>query len=245
MMRSHLDGLYHDAMARAYATAFAHLNAALARNADATLLELGAYDGGFIDDPRHHFRNRNHYKGLEWNAQAVQAAQTAGRNVRQADLNKPLPLEDASMDIVVALSVIEHLLNPCLCIHEAWRVLKPQGTLVMLTPNISTYFTMLQLLLGRMPSSGPHPDSSQLQQMNALYDVKKHTSNFASGDTPTHRHLVVFSYRSLKALLESLAPAQLKADAFGYYPFPAPLNRAMEALDPTHCHQMVFAAIKP
>lgn len=52
------------------------------------------------------------------------------------DLNKPLPFEDGFFDYVVSVEGIEHLENPFSCISEFARVLKPEGSLVITTPNI-------------------------------------------------------------------------------------------------------------
>ena len=51
------------------------------------------------------------------------------------DANDPFPLKDASYDVVFANEVIEHIHNYTGCIREAARVLKPNGLLLMKTPN--------------------------------------------------------------------------------------------------------------
>lgn len=47
-----------------------------------------------------------------------------------------LPLESASFDFVMMYSVIEHIFDPSNIITEAKRVLKPDGILFFITPNI-------------------------------------------------------------------------------------------------------------
>src|SRR5579871_6643105 len=61
----------------------------------------------------------------------------AGRKIRwlTTDLNAPLPLADASFDLIVAIEIIEHLENPRATAREWRRLLRPGGTLVMSTPN--------------------------------------------------------------------------------------------------------------
>jgi hypothetical protein len=120
--------------------------------------------------------------------------------------------------------------------------LQPGGKLVLLTPNIATYFTALNILRGRMPSSGPHPDSDALHAMND-FAVKPATGT-AEGDTPTHRHLVVFSYSALRNYLKMAGFSRVDGRGFGYYPFPRFAQPALQKLDPWHCHQMVFVATK-
>ncbi len=55
----------------------------------------------------------------------------------RADLNfDALPFEDASIDAIVANSVIEHLDNPYFILQEAGRVIKSGGFAIVTIPNI-------------------------------------------------------------------------------------------------------------
>jgi 2-polyprenyl-3-methyl-5-hydroxy-6-metoxy-1,4-benzoquinol methylase len=60
----------------------------------------------------------------------------SGVPFKKADLNQPLPFEDANFNYVVCVEGIEHLENPFLCLREFARVLRPGGSLVITTPNI-------------------------------------------------------------------------------------------------------------
>jgi SAM-dependent methyltransferase len=51
-----------------------------------------------------------------------------------ADLNKPLPIESAVADTVVSLSVMVHLCEPQTMLNEAFRILKPGGSIVLQVP---------------------------------------------------------------------------------------------------------------
>jgi SAM-dependent methyltransferase len=51
-----------------------------------------------------------------------------------ADLNSPLPIESGVADTVVSFSVIEHLSEPQNMINEAYRILKPGGSMVLQVP---------------------------------------------------------------------------------------------------------------
>ena len=52
-----------------------------------------------------------------------------------ADLCTPLPFEDESFDLVYANFVIEHLESPLAALQEWRRVLRPDGSVVLLTSN--------------------------------------------------------------------------------------------------------------
>ncbi len=51
-----------------------------------------------------------------------------------ADLNREIPLPDASADIAVSISVMEHLLRPDVFLAEVARILRPQGQFLLQVP---------------------------------------------------------------------------------------------------------------
>jgi SAM-dependent methyltransferase len=71
-----------------------------------------------------------------------------GPNCRyiRADLSR-IGLPNASVDIVVSRSVMEHLKDPLLAYRELGRVLKPEGYFVFLTPNLWDYASLLSGLI--------------------------------------------------------------------------------------------------
>lgn len=244
MLHGYFKGLYDRTMRESYDLAHREIFAALRDGGDC--LDCGASAGYKFDMLKEQIAlPAARYHGIEWSTECVAQAQARQLNVMQGDLNRNLPFADSAFHCVFALSVIEHLLNPCRFLRESRRVLAPGGTLVLLTPNISTYFTAALILLGKMPSSGPHPDSDQLLQKEELFRVQaEHVQHDTEGDSPMHRHLVVFSYRVLRSYLHMLGFEDVRGHGFGLYPFPNFLQPVLEKIDPYHCHQMVFVARK-
>lgn len=218
MLRRNFQSLYQSTMREAYGRATREIVSALRDRGE--VLDCGANSGWMF----HVIAERlplakSDYVGLDWDESSVKEGQRQGLNIIRADLNDRIPFESDRFACVYAVSVLEHLLNGCRFMRECHRVLKPGGTLVLLTPNISTYFTAALILLGRMPSTGPHPDSHALLAAEEVTKVSSgDLSSDAERDTPVHRHLVVFSFRVLKRYLGMLGFADVKGHGFGLYP---------------------------
>lgn len=67
---------------------------------------------------------------------------------KKVDLNvEPIPYPDGFFDTIIAGDVIEHVANPMFMLCEANRVLKPDGVLIVSTPNPYYYWEFMQNLL--------------------------------------------------------------------------------------------------
>jgi SAM-dependent methyltransferase len=240
-MGGYFSGLYARTMREAYALAEDRIVTAIADGGQ--VLDCGA-GGGHVADRLSIAADR--YHGIDWSNDDTERARARGLQVVQGDLNQPLPYPDAHFRCVFGLSVLEHLLRPCRYLRECHRVLEPGGRLVILTPNIATYFTAFLVLAGRMPSSGPHPDSEALLASTGPVSnlVTTRTAFDVENDAPSHRHLVIFSYLALKRYLRMLGFRDITGHGFGVYPFPNAMQPMLERLDPYHAHQMVFVARK-
>lgn len=244
IIQPYFKNLYQRTMREAYGLAFREITDAL--KTGGSCLDCGANSGNSLKRIQQSipFDTAN-YSGVEWSPELCERAQANGYNIIQTDLNKVLPFENDSFQRIFGLSVLEHLLNGCAFMKECHRTLSQDGTLVLLTPNISTFFTIALLIAGKMPSSGPHPDSNALLASEELLKVSRlELTPDTESETPSHRHLVVFSYRVLHRYLKLLGFADVKGYGFGLYPFPNFMQPMLEKIDPYHCHQMVFVARK-
>lgn len=69
------------------------------------------------------------YTGVDW-AGSLHATKAD----IAADLNQKLPIPDHVADSVVSISVLEHLSEPSMMLSEAFRILKPGGSILTQTP---------------------------------------------------------------------------------------------------------------
>jgi SAM-dependent methyltransferase len=115
------------------------------------VLDLGCRSGALT----RHFLEGNSVVGLDVDAAALEKARALGIEPVQADVEEPLPFDDASFDAVVAGELLEHLRFPDALVAEARRVLRPGGVLVGSVPNAFRVQSRLRFLRGRPPEDDP------------------------------------------------------------------------------------------
>lgn len=76
--------------------------------------------------------------GIDFDPAAVDAARSLGLEDISVNSLEKCAYKDASFDAVIMSDVIEHLYDPAGTVRECARILKPGGTLVVLTPNSSS-----------------------------------------------------------------------------------------------------------
>lgn len=112
----------------------------------AKLLDVGGGTGEFTQFSRKLGYQTMLADGSYFN---VERENQLGYAAIQLDLNYGLPtLEDKAFDGVVCLDVIEHIVPAEQLLREISRVLKPNGFLILSTPNFSYILDRLQYLMG-------------------------------------------------------------------------------------------------
>lgn len=90
--------------------------------------------------------------GTDLSNEALQRARQRGLVAYQVDLDRdPLPFEDASFDVVLSDSQIEHRVDSERYLDECVRVLRPGGRLLLCVPNTAHWRVRLWLLRGHFP----------------------------------------------------------------------------------------------
>lgn len=162
------------------------------------VLDLGCRDGALTS----RYAQGNEVVGVDADREALAEAEKLGIETRWADLDEPLPFEDASFDVVVAGELLEHLRDPGRLVREVLRVLRPGGTFVASVPNAYRLKNRLRFMLGRKPEDDPTHlqmfSAADVQQLLAGFDQP--ALNFIAGRlVPLHARLfandIVFSGR--------------------------------------------------
>jgi len=106
----------------------------------------------------------------------------------RADMETPLPFDDASFDAVSCLEGIEHVLDEVELLREFLRILRPGGILVISTPNVMNLYSRLHYFLRGYPYQFP-PGACRLLSDDEVLD---------------RGHVNPLSYVRLRYILESL-----------------------------------------
>jgi SAM-dependent methyltransferase len=94
----------------------------------ARLLDLGCGSAWLAE----HFAD---YTGLDGSPDAVEAARAKGRTVQLADVDEPLPFDDATFDGAVLKDLLEHVHDPVAVVREVRRVVRPGGRVFASSPD--------------------------------------------------------------------------------------------------------------
>lgn len=96
--------------------------------------------------------NANKIYGIDISDKAVNAAITRGIMASKIDINnEKLPFPDAFFDVVTGFEIIEHLTDSDNFLSECYRVIKPGGYFLVSSPNISSWLSIISLILGYLP----------------------------------------------------------------------------------------------
>jgi len=115
----------------------------LTKTSPGRLLDVGYSAGGFADA----------LVALGWDCTGLDINHRRHPHIRtlQCDLNEGFPVEAGGYDLVTAGEVIEHMIDESAFLAECYRVLKPNGRLVLTTPNLSYLVNRFLVIVGRTP----------------------------------------------------------------------------------------------
>ena len=100
-------------------------------------IDLGCKDGYLLDKAKD-LGYQVH--GVDISVNIVNELSKQGFSMKKLDLNNHLSYPDNYFNIVTCLQVIEHLTNPEFLLTEIYRILKPNGIVILSTPDLDYWW---------------------------------------------------------------------------------------------------------
>lgn len=159
------------------------------------ILDVGCGDGLFMDRMRDALKDRKKVSiwGVDYSKYKLKKAEKKGHSVKWCDLEKGLPFEDKTFDVVYAAELIEHLYNPDFFLEECYRVLRKDGVVIISTPNLHAWYNRMLFIFGIQPLFYEVSTKSPMIGSGILKRVKK-------GEAPVG-HVHVFNRAGLVDML--------------------------------------------
>jgi SAM-dependent methyltransferase len=174
----------------------------------ACILDVGCGDGTAAvfaaqRNPGHHLI------GLDWSAGSLGQARRLGLTVVRGGVDAPgLPFASESADVVIMSELIEHLVDTDAALDEAFRVLKPGGSLLLSTPNLAAWYNRGLVALGVQP----------------VFSEVSLRAVYGRPGSQVAGHLHLFTRRALVALLEARGFSSIGVSGARYHDVPRPLR---------------------
>ncbi len=164
VVRSHYDEHYREATEYPRTSKEYTLDL-VPRGGDLKVLDIGCGTGHNSEAIR---RRGHRVVGLDISPVAIEKYRARGFEGHVMDIERRLDFPDDSFDLAFCSEVIEHLMMPENLLREAFRVLKPGGTLVLSTPNSAFWVFRILGLLGWTGSELQHPKHVQFFSLRSL-----------------------------------------------------------------------------
>ena len=203
----------------------------LEENKNCILLDLGCDDGTWTMQLAKKIKTKNIH-GVEIVEKRKIEAEKKGIEVAKNDLNYAFPYPVNFFDVVHSNQVIEHLSDVENFVKEIFRILKPNGYVVISTENGSSWHNIFASILGWQIFSLTNITCISGGIGNPLAIHRGEVS-----DLKSWTHKTIFNFLGLIELFEAYGFVIDKVKGAGYYPLPALLGN----LDKRHAH---FLSVK-
>lgn len=210
-----------------------------------SLLDVGCADGSFLF--RYLDAKPDVFHGIEASPSLKQQAEAKGIKVTAVDLNGLWPYADNTFDVVHCAQVIEHLHNTRLFVQELKRVLKPGGTALVTSENLTSFLNLGAMALGYTPFTLMRVCGWYLGNPLGLH-YQEHVEEGVSITDPAFAgvtgHIRALSVLQAKELFERIGlPAEVSS--IGLMPLPDWLGKRLESLMFRRGHLLLIKAKKP
>ena len=209
------------------------------------LLDVGCGNGMYLKS--HLGYTPELYCGIEAVPSLIQEAEANGLRVTAVDLNGLWPYVDNTFDVLHCSQVIEHLHNTRLFVQEMFRVLKPGGTAIVGSENLTSFLNLAAIALGYTPFSSIRMCGWYLGNPFGLHSGETDEEGVPITDPAfagVTGHIRVLSVIQAKELFEKVG-FQTCARSMGLMPIPEWIGQHLEKWMPRRGHFLVIEACKP
>ena len=210
-----------------------------------TVLDVGCGDGSLLF--RYFKSPPKNFHGVEGAPELKAAAEKRGLKMMSFDLNSRWPYEDNKFDVVFSNQVIEHIHNCRLFAAEAYRVLKPGGTVIIATENLCSLLNWFAITLGYTPFSLMQTCGRYLGNPLGLH-YNETLSEPLPLDHPAFSgvsgHVRVLTVRQARELFQ-LVGFETEARSVSILPLPDGLSRVLESMIKNRGHYLILRGRKP
>jgi SAM-dependent methyltransferase len=210
---------------------------ALPVDATAQLLDVGCEDGAWTEQLRRRLAIAPaQVHGLEIVEEQARRARARGFDVRTADLDDHWPFDAASIDIVHANQVIEHVQRLDHFVAETRRILRSGGLAVVCTENLASWHNLAALVIGYQPFSATNISSrGPIGNPLALHAGKP-------VEEESLQHVHVITLRALRDIFLAHGFAIEAEWGSGYHPLSGRVAAGLASIDPNHAHFIAVVA---
>ena len=211
-----------------------------------SILDVGCFDGSML--ARYFKTLPVECYGIECSPEHKIMAEQRGMKVSSFDLNGRWQFPDNQFDVVFCSQVIEHLHNTRLFAAEAFRVLKPGGTVIIATENLCSLLNWFALTLGYTPFSLMQICGRYLGNPLGLHYMEPHGDSLPM-DHPAFSgvcgHVRVLTVRQARELFEMVGFQVEEARSVSILPLPDGLSQLLERMITNRGHYLILRGRKP
>lgn len=187
------------------------------------ILDVGCWDGEFTLQVKNKLPESKIF-GIEPVESACLKARENNIDCKMIDADDPnvkWPFSDGYFDCIYSNQVIEHLSNVDYFLSECSRCLKPGGSFINSTNNLSSLHNIFAIIMGWAPFD---LTNSSIKIWSIGNPLSIHNGENLKSNQTSWTHKCVYNIRWLKEWMSLYQFETLKVLGSGFYPFPASIG---------------------
>lgn len=164
--------------------------------------DIGCGGGDVLYSMRHKYRR---LVGFEVSPRRIETARKSLLGSSAELYSQPFDEEfalPASVDTCICLDVLDHMIDARQALRNMYKIVKPDGRLILTVPNVARIDRRIKLLTGKFPSTSTGAQGVATLGNSSLFDGGK---------------LHYFTFASLEALLREVGFARIQRYGIGRF----------------------------